>query len=167
MTRKQFATRRPWTPDFLNQVATLYNADIRLKEIARTLGYKHGGSLGGVLAELRAQGKIGLRNDKLAGNNFRLGRGKKPEVTQTQLAMWDLLEMPVTPAPAPTLAASEPEPMDTNVSRTPLDDMLAKLRREKADWLQMYTELKTKMEALDEAIEKLEDAKEALGDAYR
>ena len=45
--------------------------------------------------------------------------------------------------------------------------MLAKLRREKADWLQMYTELKTKMEALDEAIEKLEDAKEALGDAYR
>lgn len=160
MTRKHFATRHPWTPEFLDKVASLYNANIRLKEIARTLGYKHGGSLGSVLTELRAQGKIGMRNAKLAGNNFRLGKGE----TQPQLALWNLLEMP---APAPTPVVSEPEPVTTNAPSTPLDDMLAKLRREKADWLQMYTDLKTKMEALDEAIEKLEDAKEALGDAYR
>ena len=166
-TRKQVATRRPWTPEFLDQIATLYNANVRLKEIARTIGYKRGGSLSSVLLELRSQGKIGMRNTRMAGNTFRLGKKKEPEGAQAQLAMWDLLEMPVTQDPAPKPVVSKPEPVITNAPSTPLDDMLAQLRKEKADWLQMYTDLKAKMEALDEAIEKLEDAKEALGDAYR
>lgn len=173
-TRKHVATRRPWTPEFLDQIATLYNANVRLKEIARTIGYKRGGSLSSVLLELRSQGKIGMRNTRMAGNTFRAGKKREPEGTQTQLAMWDLLEVsqPLEPT-EPAAAKPEPKPkpkpvpVDTHAARTPIDDMLAQLRKEKADWLQMYTDLKAKMEALDEAIEKLEDAKEALGDAYR
>lgn len=169
-TRKHVATRRPWTPEFLDQIATLYNANVRLKEIARTIGYKRGGSLSSVLLELRSQGKIGMRNTRMAGNTFRAGKKREPEGTQTQLAMWDLLEVsqPLEPTePAAAKPEPKPEPVITNAPSTPLDDMLAQLRKEKADWLQMYTDLKAKMEALDEAIERLEDAKEALGDAYR
>jgi hypothetical protein len=201
-----------YQPEILDKIASLYNAGVRVKEIARTLGYTGGGSLSVPLAMLRKEGRIGTRLPRLIGNNHRTSveaeayaqtkkriedlsnkgwtreeianhmgmtyaavatclwrERKKMEGTKTpdaqQMSLLDLIEAQPAPAAKTETPAALPAPVSVPTTHvtTSVDEALSKLREEKAGWVQMYEELKAKLSALDEAIEKLEDAKEVLG----
>jgi hypothetical protein len=69
---------RVYTDEFLQKLSGLYNNGVRLKEIARVLGYKDAGSLGVALIRCRDKGLITARNNRVVGLP-RECRGMPPE----------------------------------------------------------------------------------------
>ena len=72
---------RVYTDEFLHKLSGLYNSGVRLKEIARVLGYEGAQSLGVALSRCRDKGLITARNNKIVGLP-REGRGMPPEQRQ-------------------------------------------------------------------------------------